>query len=385
MRFQYLFLLVVIFFAFFSIIDSAGCNSKTPYYGEPNMYPILDGNGAMTFLKQVHNGKLYSVNVNNDGGNTSSTFNVIHVWGNPYEMGFAQGTLMKDNLKDYINSVWLYFEAQVEEVINTVPIWLAEYIADLGLDVALDATYEATKFYTNPDIFEELKGISDASGIDYNTIVRVHMIAGLTEGKCSMFGASGPALDPTSSTKLLQLRALDWNMDGPFRDFPSITVYHPHKGKGYAYANIGMIGFIGGLTGMSENRLAISEIGVSYPDNTFGSESRIGIPFIFLLRDILALDYTVDDATSRMITTRRTCDLILGVGDGKLSQFKGYQYSYSTFKVVNDIDLIPKNDTWHPQIPGIVYWAMDWMCPADNLVLSEQLKNIMVKLHLKWL
>jgi hypothetical protein len=32
--------------------------------------------------------------------------------------------------------------------------------------------------------------------------------------------------------------------------------------------------------GMSSAQLGISEIGVGYPDSTFGSESRIGIPFI---------------------------------------------------------------------------------------------------------
>jgi hypothetical protein len=38
------------------------------------------------------------------------------------------------------------------------------------------------------------------------------MIAGLTQGACSAFGAWGKALaDPN---KVLQLRALDWNMDG---------------------------------------------------------------------------------------------------------------------------------------------------------------------------
>jgi len=361
--------------------ESAGCNSAQPDYGQPNNYPVSDGNLNMKFLTQVKNGKLYVVNVDNDGGNTKSWFHVLHLWGTPYEMGYAEGTLLKAaNGSHFVDEVWSYFESQIEKVINTLPPWLAEWIANLGLDIALDATYEATRFYTNPDIFAEMRGISDASGISYNTLVRMHMIAGLTEGKCSMIGAWGPALDPSSKTKLLQLRALDWDMSGPFRDFPSITVYHPNPGKGYAFANVGMFGFIGGLTGMNENRLAISEIGVAYPDSSFGDESRIGIPFIFLLRDILALDYTVDDATERISTTRRTCDLILGVGDGKLGQFKGYEYSYSTIKVVNDIDLIPYNETWHPRIPGVVYWGMDWVCPAYNLVLSQQIKKYYGKL-----
>ena len=31
--------------------------------------------------------------------------------------------------------------------------------------------------------------------------------------------------------------------------------------------------------GMNDRMMAISEIGVSYPDDTFGKESRFGVPF----------------------------------------------------------------------------------------------------------
>lgn len=128
-----------------------------------------------------------------------------------------------------------------------------------------------------------MQGLADALGNPSGLLRRikyVHMIAGLTQGKCSMFGAWGKMLDPSSSTKLLQLRALDWNMDGPFRNYPAITVYHPESGNGHNFLTIGMVGFIGGLSGVSEAQLGISEIGVSFPDSTFGSESRIGVPFI---------------------------------------------------------------------------------------------------------
>jgi exportin-7 len=104
-----------------------------------------------------------------------------------------------------------------------------------------------------------------------------------------------------------------------FRDYPQVTVYHPSYGNGHKFMNIGFSGFVGGLSGFSETLLGISEIGVAYPDASFGSESRIGYPFIvsflatlflisqFLLRDILQWDVTIDDAINRMINTRRTC------------------------------------------------------------------------------
>jgi len=206
----------------------------------------------------------------------------------------------------------------------------------------------------------------------FQTLVRVHMIAGLTQGACSMFGAWGSALkDPNS---LLQLRALDWDMNGPFRDKSQITVYHPTDGTNH-HINIGIAGFAGGLTGISSQQLGISEIGASYPDDSFGGESRIGVPFIFLLRNVLMYDITVDDSINRMINARRTCDLMLGVGDGKMNEFRGMQYSYSVLNVFDDKNLRPYNETWHPRIDNIVYWGMDWQCPGYNSLLSHQLKQ----------
>jgi len=272
-----------------------------------------------------------------------------------------------------INRVWAYLQSEVTTYLGDLPTWLADLIADFGLDTALDLTYYATVEYTPSYFYEEMHGISDAAGIDYNTLVRVHMIAGLTQGACSMFGAWGKSL--ANPNGLLQLRALDWDMNGPFRDYPSMTVYHPNEGNGHSFVNVGLQGFIGGLTGASETQLAISEIGVGYPDSSFGEESRMGLPFIFLLRDILQWDNVLDDAINRMINANRTCDLILGVGDGKTSEFRGMEYSYSVLDIFDDQNMRPNNSTWHPKIPGIVYWGMDWDCPSYNLILSQQMEK----------
>lgn len=69
-------------------------------------------------------------------------------------------------------------------------------------------------------------GLADASGASYEMLRRVHMIGELTKGACSMFGAWGMA---TAGGKLIQLRALDWDFDGPYRKYATVTVYHPSK------------------------------------------------------------------------------------------------------------------------------------------------------------
>jgi exportin-7 len=80
-------------------------------------------------------------------------------------------------------------------------------------------------------------------------------------------------------------------------------------------------GWIGSITGMSSKQMSISEIGVAFPDETFGKMSRIGVPFTFLLRDILQFDNSLEMALNRITNANRTCDLILGVGDGKVRTF----------------------------------------------------------------
>jgi len=320
----------------------------------------------------VPNGKLYTINVPNSGAGTNSSFYVIHVWGTGYEMGFAQGSLLKDEANTFITGVWTYLEEHITSgpYIDQLPTWLADMIADFGLDAALEATELLTRLYTPSYFYDEFNGFADATGADYQTIVNVHMIASLTQGDCSMLGSWGTALDPNSPTKLLQLRALDWNMDGPFRNAPAVTVYHPDQGN--TFAMVGMVGMMTALTGLSNQKLGISEIGVAYPDDTFGSESRIGYPFLFLLRDILQWDVTIDDATNRMANAKRTCDLILGVGDGKTNEFRGYEYSYSVLNAFDDTNQMPLAD-WHPRINNTVYWGMDWICPGDNIILSHQI------------
>ena len=76
-----------------------------------------------------------------------------------------------------------------------------------------------------------------------------------------MFGADKTA---TATGGLLQLRALDWSINGiatsqsfynyyamlgPFKNYPQITVYHPNEGNGHDFVNVGWTGWIGSITG----------------------------------------------------------------------------------------------------------------------------------------
>lgn len=153
-----------------------------------------------------------------------------------------------------------------------------------------------------------------------------------------------------------------------------MVVYHPKNSTyGHAFANVGFSGWIGSITGVSSRQMSVSEIGVSFPDETFGKESRFGTPFTVLLRDILQFDNTISEALDRIKNANRTCDLILGVGDAKSSAVRGIQYSHDVANVYDDSDMKPVNSTWHPLFHNTVYWGMDWLCPNYSQVLANQI------------
>jgi len=321
------------------------------------------------WVSSIANAHLYTV------GEGDDTIPVLHLYGTPYEMGLAQGTIIKDRVSAFFNDVKQYVLDQVEEAINGSVPWfpakLAQQIAEYGIDFVLDLEIDATVKFTGEYFLQELQGLSDATGVDFKDLERLHLLGELTKGDCSCFGAWGKAV--ADGYSLIQLRALDWDMDGPFRDYPQITVYHPNDGNGQAFANVGFNGFIGSFSGMSSVQMGTSEIGVAFPDSTFGEESRIGVPFTYLLRDILQFDASLEDAEKHITDANRTCYLILGVGDGKEGGgFRGVQYSYSVANFYDDQNQEPVY-SWHPRIDDIVYYGMDWLCPGYNQVLANQL------------
>ncbi|KAJ8316334.1 hypothetical protein KUTeg_006348, partial [Tegillarca granosa] len=253
---------------------------------QQNNNPIY--RGSPTLVKTVQNGKLYTV------GNGEDSFYIAHIWGSPYDMGKAHGQLLGIRAVNMMNKVWEYLEEQIVQAINgTVNIfkpWFLKDVANMGY------------------FLEEAKGVADGSGADLKKILRIHMIGELT------------------------LELLIGAM--------MVTVYHPTNG--HAFANFGWTGWIGSITGVSSTRLAISEIGVSFPDETFGQESRFGTPF-----------------------TVRTLDNYSNI-------FRGIEYSASVSNFFDDKNIRP-NAEWHPKIEDVVYWGMDWNCPAFNEVLAKQL------------
>ena len=351
-----------------SLVYSAYCNGSPDPNAAPNKLPIVPSANSLTYVKSVENGMLFEAN-----SGLSTSFHVTHLYGKtPYDNGYAHGRLLAAEMRAFYTDTYDYLATSIVAGYSPMylPEWMVKKVAELGLDGAMDWTYDATVAFTDPAFYEEMQGLADGCGADYTLIRRVHMLPEATKGSCSMFGASGSA---TASGNLLQLRALDWDVDGPFRDHTNVIVYHNDDETLQSWANIAWAGFIGSVSGFNSAKLSISEIGVSFPDDTFGEESRHGTPFVNMLRDILEKEDTFDGANSRVVNGARTCDLILGVGDAKTGQFNSIEYSYSVANLITSDNLMPVNSTWHAPIENVVYHGMDWLCPGYSLPLHDRL------------
>ena len=351
---------------------AAYCNGSPDEGIRSSDYPIFDE--EPTFIRSVTNASLY------EAGPANARFPIVHVYGDAYQVGFAQGTLQKEYLTNFYRDAYEYIvNLALDEMGDAVPKIFQEMIILGGINAALDWAAEVTAPYTPQEFYDELQGLADATGVKYQTLLRLNMYPELIKAQCSFVGAWGEATAATGST--YQLRSLDFDTEGPFKEYPQITVYHPSDG-GHPFMNMGWPGTVGLLTGMSSSQIGISEIGVAYPDDSFGQGTEDtppqkvkGEPWMFVLRDIAKYEDSLDSALDRIESTERTCNLIIGVGDGEAEMVNGVEYSGYVAVPYADQNLLPENSTWHPVINDVVYNGMDWNCPNYDTVLADQLQT----------
>lgn len=198
----------------------------------------------------------------------------------------------------------------------------------------------------------------------------MHVWTEVSHGHGSTIGAWDEAL--RNGSGLVHARTVDWDMSGPFRNYPQITVYHPNDG--HHFISVGWTGFIGVFTGINDHGLSISANNVQLPDSSFHPSgdskrgSKEGEPFVYLMRDIMQFNRSFDDAAERIKSAHRTVDLVVGLADGDLKKFNSIQYSNEVANFMDDQTLLPGEP-----IKNIVYHGLDWDCPSYNHKLWEEL------------
>ncbi len=273
---------------------------------------------------------------------------ILTVWGTPYEMGKAYGELLKDEIASHLTHITKLMVQKSGQPVE-----------------ALDAVYEQVKPFVAPYFIDEMKGIADGSGMAFQDVVRGNMIGEAGEWHCSLFGAWGKAT--AADGHLYQLRSLDYETEANIQKYPLIVIYVPDHG--HPFANITWAGVVGCISGISTEQLAISEIGDDYNKE---DDTLAGIPFMFLLRDVLQFDNSLDESIERIKSATRTTSLLYGIGDGELGYLRGFQASHTICNVFNWDNLEPLTPT-HQRIEDVVYWGMSWDVPSYDGPLHDKL------------
>ncbi|KAG6551233.1 hypothetical protein Mapa_007159 [Marchantia paleacea] len=297
---------------------------------------------------------------------------VLHINGSPFELGRAHGVLLRSEIQTMYLRLFAHMEDQLIVALHLtlLPDVLARKIARLALNAALDATYLLTLMYTPARFVDEMIGLAQGAQVEFDDVVRIQMIPELMQASCSMLGSWGPATwrsaklrEEEQSCGLFQMRALDWDMEAPIVDFPTVIYYHPADGNSFALFT--WAGFIGCVTGYS-GRLGISE---KVWVNSTGGASRKGMPWHFALRDVLQLANNLDEAMELLGTTSRTCPILVGIGSRQDNKFVLLGYSSDTLELYDDKNFTLITSAAPPSVdnkfPGVVF-VDKYVQPSDD-------------------
>ncbi|MFO7973133.1 MAG: C45 family peptidase [Candidatus Hydrogenedentota bacterium] len=279
-------------------------------------------------------------------GQGEDTMTLVKIEGNRYELGYWYGKLLADQIAE----TWKLVQAMMEK--EEVPMQVLEAAA---AQLWQEKNYDVQPWNT------EVQGIADGCAdaghpeITFTVLKSVASVPDLSEYNCSLFVAWGAA---TAGDETYQMRNLDWSMDTGLQDYPVVALYTPEDGVKHAV--VGFAGVIGvSVGGMNVEGLGVSEIMGHFCDE----ETLDGIPFPFLLRDVLYFDRDLESALERMKSATRTNQYHYALADPDADDPKGRllltsNTRFDEYADNESVDPHPCKDVkpFHDSLDDVVYW-----------------------------
>jgi hypothetical protein len=240
-------------------------------------------------------------------------YRVLHVVGDPYEMGYQQGALLRDDIRA---NVRFLFDVKAKEMkVEVAGIKL------LDARRVISGIINEERRHIPPRFFEEMRGIADGSGVDVDEIVIANFIPELFH--CSGFALSGSA---TKDGTLYHGRILDYGCDWRLQEHAVLTIGQP-RGR-IPFVNVTYAGFVGSVTGMNAERISIGEMGGR------GLGHWDGTPMPLLVRMVLEEADTLDRAIAVFRDNPRTCEYYYVIADGETGKAVGMEAASNVFGVI---------------------------------------------------
>jgi len=220
---------------------------------------------------------------------------VLHVKGSPYEMGYQNGFLLKDDIQTLIQYI-------IQERIQN------GYSYDYLVNCA-----QAMEPHIPQEYIQEMQGLADGASMNYTDVLLEQIICdikfygtGWNGTGCSGFVVFG---NSTMDGHLYHGRSFDSSIP-PDEPVGLITVYEPENGN--AFVNAGYFGFIGVHTGMNKKGITLENNISSSSDKTLD-----GMPIMFIGRKVLQYANNLTEAIDIICQADRTTGHHILLGDGK--------------------------------------------------------------------
>ena len=250
---------------------------------------------------------------------------VLIVSGNHYQMGYQQGKLLKNEVQTLV--------ARVLDIVQ-----VAENTGMKGFTHgSIINAYERTNGFIDERFKEEMRGLADGAQMELKDVQLANIFPELFH--CSGFALFG---NSTMQGRLLHGRILDYMTEVGLQDYALVTIAQP---EGYnSFVNVGYAGFLGSVTGMNTQQIAIGQMGGA------GQGDWDGVPMTYLIRKVIEEASTLDQAVAIFRDNPRTCKYYYVISDAKIPDARALACTPTVFEVVEPGEHheklpLPLNDT----------------------------------------
>lgn len=309
-----------------------------------------------------------TIDINFDGDDYIKMY-LLDLVGDAKQRGFAHGKLLAKEIAAFTGpALDDFFSSMVKELdLSGLPDWLQKLIVSMDGKNAPKVAFKAMSWVYGKEreffpqrLVDEMDAIAEGmcSVLECDIeetkerIREVNMLPELIRMSCTAYGAWGKA----TGGGLLQLRALDFG-GGPFANYTVISTSRPATGSDpqNSFVSVSFPGMVGVITGVSESGIGVSEkvwmTANKKKDMQPGGYD--GEPDVFVLRDILELSSTKEEAEQYMKEAKRTWGIWVGAGDYKSQEFSLTAYRQEDAVVYNDKTM--PSVTGQPYMESVVY------------------------------
>lgn len=253
---------------------------------------------------------------------------VVYFAGTPEEMGRAHGTLLTDDARQLTERV-LYLVGAADTLQSSV--WFLDRMAEIERRAL---PHIPKRFLAECDALSDAAGVSRRDGRYANLFPeRFHCSGVAVRGKATIDG------------RVLHARVLDYMRDIRLQDHAIVAVFLP---EGYnTWISLGYAGFVGTVTAMNEQGLAIGEMGGG------GVGDWDGVPMSLLLRDVMERAGNVEEGLRILRESPRTCEYYYVLSD-KNREIAAVRCTPTEFTVLGP-------GQQHPRLPHV---------PDDTVFIS---------------